>query len=519
MKVAHRRSRRKRFTAVLALVALFLALSFAAAGWLLSVIWDSGDLTSPGVEGGGKSARQAGQPAPYHGELPSLAGVNIRDVVLEQVVGGLEDPWAMEFLPGEELLISEFPGRLQRLRLPDRRLEEIRGLPPIPAGPGQLGLMDLALHPAFAENGLIFFSHAVRGEKGGKGEGELYAMAVSRARLEGNALVDLQQIFLAEPFTRSNSNLGGALEFDGQGNLLVGSGDRSVNHRAQDPRHLHGKIIRIDIQGRAPADNPFVADGRTDDRIYALGVRNTQGLVLDGATGKLYETEHGPMGGDEVNVIEAGRNYGWPMITYGANYTTEKIGVGTALPGLEQPLFYYLPSIAISPVTIYRGAMFPEWEGDLLVGALKGAHVSKLDIVDGRVISAQTILDEAGGRIRDLKVAADGSIYILVQNGGKLLRLHRDPDREGLESPGQRRGVTVYQQVCRSCHSSGQRLIPQIGDRAAWAERLPKGRELLYQHTLEGFNGMPPRGLCDSCTDEEIGAAVDYMIQRVAKKP
>jgi glucose/arabinose dehydrogenase/cytochrome c5 len=458
-----------------------------------------------------KKGARRGQPKPYHGDLPSLAGVNVRDAVLEVVLKGLDYPWALEFLPDNSMLISEFSGRIKLFNPADKSLEDVQGMPTIPSGKGQVGLMDIALHPSFEQNRLIYFSHAVRSE----GEEELYATAVSRARLVGNQLHAVEQIFVATPFVKTRSNFGGALEFDDQGYLYLGSGDRGQNWRAQNPTLLNGKIIRLEDSGAIPADNPFVADPDIDNAIYVVGVRNPQGLDFDIESGKLYETEHGPMGGDEVNIIERGKNYGWPTITYGANYTTQRIGLGTAREGLEQPLFYYLPSLAISPITIYRGEMFPEWEGDLLVGALKGAHISKLDLVDGQVKSMQSILGEVDGRVRDIKVAADGSIYVLVQNGGRLFRLYRDPEREGLEQPKLRPGKMLYSTACGSCHSSGQALIPQLNDASAWPERLAQGDAVLYAHAIDGYRGMPPKGLCDSCSDEEIRLAVDYMLEQI----
>jgi len=453
-----------------------------------------------------------GQPAPYHGELPSLAGVNIRDAVLAVVSSGLEYPWAMEIISSTEALISEFAGSIQRVSLVDGSRTPLEGMPDIPSGRGQIGLMDIALHPDFASNGLVYFSHAVASPDGE----ERYATGLSRGRLEGNQILDIESLLVAEPFTDSPANFGGALEFDANGLLYLGIGDRSLNHRAQETDSLHGKILRLSEDGTAAPGNPFVGDPAVDDRIYALGVRNTQGLVYDAVSGHLFQTEHGPMGGDEVNIIEAGRNYGWPTITYGVNYTTARIGLGTALDGLEQPLYYYTPSTAISPITVYRGGMFPEWEGHLLVGALRGAHVSKLAFVDGQVRSERALLHEMKGRVRDLKVGPDGALYVLVQNGGRLLKLHRDPEREDLDLPTERDGATVYRQLCSTCHSSGQDQILQLNNPKAWEPRLVQGIEALYQNTLDGIGDMPAKGLCDNCSDVEIRAAVDFMVARLA---
>ncbi|MFK8049162.1 MAG: PQQ-dependent sugar dehydrogenase [Halioglobus sp.] len=455
--------------------------------------------------------RGPGKPMPYSGKLPTLAAVNIRDAVLEKVAGGFKYPWAMEFLPSRELLITEFSGKMKILNLDDRTTEAVTGLPDIPSGRGQIGLMDVVLHPGFAENHLIYFSHAVRSE----GEEELYATAVSRAELHGRELRAVERVFVALPYGKSPSNFGGALAFDKSGYLYITSGDRSKRNDSQNPKSLRGKILRLKDDGGIPADNPFLDHPETDDRIYALGVRNPQGLVFDSISGDLYETEHGPMGGDEVNVVRRGGNYGWPRITYGSNYTTQMIGVGTAESGLEQPLYYYLPSLAISPLEIYRGKMFPEWEGDLLVGALKAAHINKLDLREGAILSEHRILTELNDRVRDIKVAPDGSVFILVQNHGRVYRLYRDPTGKGLETPRLRSGKNTYELVCASCHSSGQSHIPQIDDPSQWTARLLKGAEVLYANSIDGFKGMPPKGLCESCLDKEIVASVDYMLKKI----
>ena len=252
--------------------------------------------------------RGRGKPMPYSGKLPSLASVNIRDAVLEKVAGGFKYPWAMEFLPNQELLITEFSGKMKILHLDDKTTDAVSGLPDIPSGRGQIGLMDVVLHPNFDENHVIYFSHAVRSE----GEEELYATAVSRAELHDRQLKKVKRILVATPYGKSPSNFGGALAFDKSGYLYIATGDRSARNDSQNPKSLRGKILRLHDDGGTPADNPFLGDPKTDDRIYALGFRNPQGLVFDPASGDLYETEHGPMGGDEVNLVRRGRNYGWP---------------------------------------------------------------------------------------------------------------------------------------------------------------------------------------------------------------
>ncbi len=519
------------------LVAAALSSAFVAGAWLqqrgtlsaIPGIWRPGDApaapptmaAAPAKPAATPSPRtppttkprkvRPGQPAPYDGDLKSLAAVNVRDAVLDTVTRGLVYPWAMEILSPTEVLVTEIRGTLQRIDLRDGSRTEISGLPAIPSGKGQLGLMDIALHPEFETNRLLYFTHAAESPEA---PGH-YTTALSRGRLNDLALENVERLLTAEPFTRAPANLGGAIAFDAAGYLYVGIGDRTVNTRAQDLTSLHGKILRLMDDGSTPADNPFVGVSDVDARIYASGVRNTQGLVFDSISGQLFQTEHGPMGGDEVNIIEAGLNYGWPTITYGANYTTEKIGLGTRHEGMQQPLYYYLPSIAASPVTLYRGDMFPEWEGHLLVGALRGAHVSKLALVEGQVRSERGILVEAKGRFRDIKVANDGSLLLLVQNGGRLLRLRRDPQLSN-DATKARDGSTLYRQLCSSCHSAEVPGAPNIDIPADWEGRLSLGLDVLYQNTLDGIGDMPARGLCENCSDAEIRSAVEFMLKRVA---
>lgn len=459
-----------------------------------------------------KSKRKPGQPEPYYGDFPSLAKVNIRNAVLEELTRDLQYPWAFEFISDRELLLTEFSGAMKIFNIESREMLPVEGLPYIPSGKGQIGLMDVALHPEFSSNGIIYFSHAVEDAS----NPEMRATSVSRARLSGGQLSRVEQIFVATPFGKSTSNFGGALAFDSEGYLYITTGDRSVRDNAQNPGLLTGKIIRLTDEGAIPPDNPFVGDDSTDDRIFALGVRNPQGLYFDPATQRLFEAEHGPMGGDEVNIIEAGRNYGWPVITYGANYTTHRIGVGTAAAGMEQPLYYFLPSVATSPIAVYRGSMFPEWDGDLLVGPLKGGRIHKLDLVDGVIKSEQPILEEMeGGRIRDIKIGPDEAIYILTQSGGRIYRLRRDTDSEELEHPRERSGTRVYRVVCASCHSNGSDIFPQLADPDAWIDRLAQGQAVLEEHAINGFGTMPAKGLCDLCSDAEIRAAVRYMVEQL----
>ncbi|MDT8322419.1 MAG: PQQ-dependent sugar dehydrogenase [Xanthomonadales bacterium] len=421
----------------------------------------------------------------------------------------LDEPWAFEFLAEDELLVTERKGRLLRVKLNDApSVNEIAGLPQIATARVQTGLLDVALHPRFAKNRKIVFSYVSADQETGK----YYFTTVAGATLSNDRLQDLYTILEAGPPGWSPSNFGGALEFLDDDTLLVSIGDRSEEMLAQRGDRLQGKILRIDMHGRAPSDNPFVGDPQVDDRIWALGLRNVQGLVRDGKTGSVYATSHGPMGGDEVNLIERGRNYGWPTITYGRNYTTARIGVGTHAPGFEQPLFYYLPSEAISPVTVYRGDLFSEWDGDLLVGALKGKHVSRIDLDGHTVRSEYPILREIDDRIRDIRVAHDGAVWILGQTTG-LWRLGRDPEPPLPERPAD--GAMVYAMACAGCHDTGGGGAPRLDEGCRWDKLTSKGRQSLLDSVRQGTGNMPERGLCNLCQDRHLEAAVDFILASI----
>jgi aldose sugar dehydrogenase len=447
---------------------------------------------------------------PYCGNLKSLARINVRNGVLDQVFSGLARPWAMEFLSAEQLLVSEQAGVLKRINLTDGTATVIQGMPKIPANNKQIGLMDIVLHPQFDHNSLVYFSYVAANPSG---DGS-YTTAVARGKLVDDELIDVQQIFVAKPYLAMPVQFGGALEFDASGHLLVATGDRAEKFPAQDLQSFNGKILRLHDDGSIPAHNPFVGRAGANPEIFAYGLRNPQGLVYDPVSDTLYEAEHGPMGGDEVNVIKAGLNYGWPTIGYGSHYNTSQMSVSTAMERMEQPLFFYLPSIATSPIEIYRGGMFPEWEGNLLVGALKGAHVNKLYLVDGKVKSEQRILQEMKGRVRDIKVASDGSIYFLIQNQGRVFRLYRDTTNTELDQPIERSGEAIYMTICASCHSADLPGTPHLSDTRDWSARLGNGINSLYESALQGYNGMPARGMCTNCSETEIKAAVDYMIDQ-----
>lgn len=331
---------------------------------------------------------------------------------------GLEHPWGLAFLPDGRRLVTERPGRL-RLVAADGTLDPqpVTGLPTI-AIHGQGGLLDVALHPGFAENGLIYLSYAARGE-GGVGT------EVARGRLVDHRLENVEVLFRQQPKSSGGRHFGSRLVFDRQGYLYITLGDRGEQERAQKMDDLAGKIVRLHDDGRIPADNPFADRPGARPEIYSLGNRNVQGAALHPVTGELWAQEHGPQGGDEVNVIRAGRNYGWPVITYGVEYVIgTKIGEGPHKPGMEQPLHVWVPSIAPSGMAFYQGDRFPRWRGDLFVGALKDQMLVRLRFDGEKRVKEERLLKGVLGRIRDVRAGPDGYLYLLTDSpDGVIARL------------------------------------------------------------------------------------------------
>ncbi|MDH5535220.1 MAG: PQQ-dependent sugar dehydrogenase [Betaproteobacteria bacterium] len=343
--------------------------------------------------------------APLYAQVITTDEHAVRVVTL---VKGLDHPWGMAFLPDGRMLVTERPGRLRIVH--DGRLDPapVTGLPEI-AAYGQGGLLDVATHPRFAENGLVYLAYAARGA-GGVGT------EVARGRLDGNRLARVEVIFRQQPKGTTGRHFGSRLVFDGAGYLYITLGDRGEMERAQRPDDHAGSVIRLHDDGRVPADNPFAGKPGWKPEKYTLGNRNMQGAALHPQTGMLWTHEHGPQGGDEVNVMRAGVNYGWPVITYGVNYGFgTRIGEGTHKAGMAQPLHYWAPSIAPSGMAFYTGDKFPRWRGDLLVGAQRDGE---------KVVKEERMLKDRLGRIRDVRVGPDGYVYLLTdESNGVLARL------------------------------------------------------------------------------------------------
>ena len=341
-------------------------------------------------------------------------------VVVETVAKGLEHPWSLAFLPDGRALVTERPGRIRVVGKDGSVSDPIAGVPAVYAE-GQGGLLDIAVAPDFPSSGLIYFSYAEPREGGKSGT------TVARARLAlgdgGGSLGGLEVIFRQQPAVASSFHFGSRLVFAPDGSLFVTTGDRgSMRNAAQDPTTSIGKIVRVAADGRA-LDGMARPAGWLPE-IWSIGHRNVQGAAWDRSTGKLWTVEHGARGGDELNHPESGKNYGWPIISYGRDYSGAKIGEGTAKAGLEQPVYYWDPSIATSGLTIYSGSLFPGWNGNFLVGGLSGAVLSRLVVRNGEIIAEERLLVERGDRVRDVREGPDGAVYILIDDqNGAILRL------------------------------------------------------------------------------------------------
>ncbi|HEX2561696.1 PQQ-dependent sugar dehydrogenase [Phenylobacterium sp.] len=340
------------------------------------------------------------------------------------VAEGLEKPWGLAFLPDGRLLVTEKPGRLRIVAANGQLSQPVAGLPAVDAR-GQGGLLGLALDPNFASNGLIYWAYAERHENG------LTNTAVARGRLADGAppkVENVQVIYRQVPQLDSTMHYGGRLVFARDGTLFVTLGERSILPGRMQSQQLDsalGKIVRVGADGSIPKDNPFVGRRGARPEIYASGVRNVQAAALHPQTGKLWEVEHGPKGGDEINIIAAGKDYGWPTIAYGVEYSGPKIGQGLSQKaGMEQPIYYWDPVIAPSGMAFYQSDLFPAWKGSLLVGALGAKHVARLTLKGDRVIGEERLLTELNERIRDVVVGPDGAVYVATDNAkGRVLKL------------------------------------------------------------------------------------------------
>ena len=333
------------------------------------------------------------------------------------VADGLEHPWSLAFLPDGDILVSEREGRLRVIREGRLLPEAVSGLPDIRVR-GQGGLLDLLPHPDFVSNRLLYFSYSADMDRG-------WTTHVARARFDGAALTDVQVLYRAEPASRGRVHFGSRLAFDDRGYLYVTVGDRGDMDRAQDLGDLAGKVVRLHDDGRIPDDNPLVQTPGVRPEIFSYGHRNPQGMAVHPETGEVWTHEHGPRGGDEVNILRPGVNYGWPVVTLGIDYTGFTIGDGLKhMPGMADPLYAWIPSIAPSGMAFYSAERFSGWQGDLFVGALAKKHLARLRLEAGKVVEEERLLEGLNRRIRDVRVGPEGALWLLTDHDpGQVLRL------------------------------------------------------------------------------------------------
>ena len=354
---------------------------------------------------------------------------SFHDYRVVNFVDGLVQPWSIAFLPGGDTLITERPGRLRIVRDGKLLPAPVEGLPSV-LYEGQGGLLEVAPHPAFATNRLLYFTYSKQtGEKSDPKQPTPATTALIRARFENDRLTNVQQLF--QSVSAGRGHFGGKIAFDNKGHVFLSLGDRQVapegtleKHPAQDLTNHHGKMIRLHDDGRVPADNPFVNTPNAKPEIWSYGHRNIQGLAIHPQTGELWTNEHGPQGGDELNLIQPMKNYGWPVIGFGVNYRTGAIiHSGTHREGMEQPRHVWVPSIGISGLMIYTGDKFPQWKGNFFVGGMAGEQVVRLTYDEKRGFRNTEILAQGLGRVRDLRQGLDGFIYLVIE------------DREGKPTP------------------------------------------------------------------------------------
>ncbi len=367
---------------------------------------------------GKDTAAAASKPAPKALPTQSVAS-ELGAVKVTEIASGLEHPWSVALLPDGGFLVTERPGRLRHVGADGAVSAPLSGVPAVWAE-GQGGLLDVVLAPDFASSKRIFLSYSEPGPDGSAGT------AVSTATLGANGLTDVKLFYRQEPKLVGPNHFGSRIAFDGKGHVFISQGERNDRPTAQKLDMLQGKLVRLNLDGSVPADNPFVDRKDARPEIWSYGHRNMQSLATDPRSGKVWEAEHGPKGGDEINIPEPGKNYGWPVITYGINYSGLKIpeAIGTSAPGMEQPYHYWAKSPALSGMAFSTGHAGSKWNDNLFLGALSDGSLIRLSLDGDKITGEERLLKELGARIRDVRVGADGAVYVLTDdNNGKLLRL------------------------------------------------------------------------------------------------
>jgi glucose/arabinose dehydrogenase len=340
-------------------------------------------------------------------------------IKIDTIASGLNSPWGMAFLPDNGMLITDRSGKMYRLDKNNQK-SEVTGVPAVLAQ-GQGGLLDVELHPNYSQNQYVYISYSAFKEENGA---KLSTTAIMRAKLEGNALTEQKIIFEALPYSKTRHHYGSRLTFDKNGYLFFSVGDRG--NEKENPQSLDndcGKIHRIHDDGKIPVDNPFVAEKNARTSIFSYGHRNPQGMVLNQETGEIWEHEHGPRGGDELNIVKKSKNYGWPVICYGINYDGKTITNLTEKEGMEQPETYWIPSIAPSGMTFVNNDRYKTWKGNLLIGSLRFKYLNRCVLKNGKIIKQESILPNIG-RVRNVKMSPDGYIYVAVEELGYVFKLN-----------------------------------------------------------------------------------------------
>lgn len=349
---------------------------------------------------------------PDVGTLSSIeaeAATNV-DYTTETVVPDLSIPWGFVFLPDGAILVTEKTGEL--IHYKNGKKTQIEGLPEVYVR-GQGGLLDIELHPKYSENGWLYITHASK-----DGEGDGGNTALLRAKLDGNTLTEITRLYKAGPNSKRGQHFGSRIEFDNDGYLYFSVGDRG--NRDENPQDISrdcGKIYRLNDDGSIPKDNPFVDETNAKTAIFSYGHRNPQGMAKNPNTGEIWVNEHGPKGGDEINIVQKGKNFGWPVISYGVNYSGTKFTDITSKEGMEQPLFYWVPSIAPSGMAFVSSNIYPNWKNNILVGSLKFEYLERLVLENNKVVKREKML-EGMGRVRDVHQGPDGYIYVAIENKG-----------------------------------------------------------------------------------------------------
>jgi len=406
------------------------AVAMFACGLMVGAAQQAPPAGAGAAAGGGRGRGTfvpIGVPVKPLGEGPFVLDTAEQHGIRVTVTKGLSHPWSLAFLPDGSMLVTERDKRLRIIRNGVLDPQPIAGLPEIHAR-GLAGLMDIALHPKFAENRLIYVAYSKPGEKGA-------TLAVARGRFDGNTLTDVRDIFVADAWVSgtgaSDGSFGSRLLFGRDGMLYVTSGDRNVAAGGQNPNDHLGKILRLNDDGAVPPDNPFVGRAGYKPEIYTLGHRNQQGLAVHPATGAIWETEQGPNGGDEINIILPGKNYGWPLVSFGRTYAGPRQSEVPFREGMEQPIVFWVPSIATSGMAIYNGDKFPRWKNNVFVGALREGeiggtgHMQRVVLNDkGEELRREAMLTELRQRVRDVREGPDGFLYVLTEEDqGALLKI------------------------------------------------------------------------------------------------